>query len=230
MPSPHPVKLSILIPVYNEKDTVLTVLEKVKALKMPKQIIVIDNVSTDGTRELLQKQTGIDKLILQEVNRGKGSSLRAAIPHAVGEYTVIQDGDLEYDPEAFYGMLEAADKNGWDAVYGSRILVSIHTRYASYYVGVMALTFMTNLLYGCKLTDAATTYKMVRTDVLKRIPLSCNGFDLDFELTNKLCKYSKGIHEMPVAYTPRTFEQGKKIRAKDGLIGLYTIIKNRFID
>lgn len=219
-----------MIPVYNEKNTVLTVLDRVKKINIPKEIIVVDNCSTDGTRELLQTAQGIDRLILQPQNMGKGTSIRTAIQHLRGKYAVIQDGDMEYDPEAFYDLLDTAEKNDCDAVYGSRVLGGKKTQYATYYTGVKFLTFMTNLLFNAHLTDAATTYKMVRTDILKKLNLRCSGFDLDFELTAKLCKHTKGIVERPITYSPRTFAEGKKIRAYDGLIALYVILRCRIMD
>lgn len=223
-----PIQLTVLVPVYNEKNTILTVLERLHQLKISKEVIVIDNCSTDGTRELLQKSSGIDRLILQEQNLGKGNSIRKALPYARGKFTVIQDGDLEYDPNSFYEMLEIAEKNGADAVYGSRLREGvIRTRYVSYYEGVRFLTLTINLLYGAKLTDVATTYKMVRTSVFQKLNLKCNGFDLDFELTNQLLKNKIRIFEVPIPYTPRSFKEGKKIRAIDGLKALWVILKNR---
>lgn len=230
MADQNPVKLSVMIPVYNEKNTVLTILERVKKINIPKEIIVIDNCSTDGTRELLQKAQGIDRLILQPQNMGKGTSLRTAIPHLRGTFAIIQDGDLEYDPESFYELLAAAEQNVSDAVYGSRVLGGKNTKYATYYLGVKVLTVMINLLFGAKLTDSATTYKLVRTDVLKKLKLRCASFDLDFELTAKLCKHTRGIIERPIPYSPRTFAEGKKIRASDGFIAMWVILKARFVD
>lgn len=228
MADPNP-KFSVVIPVYNEKNTVLTIIEKVRKVSIPKEIIVVDNCSTDGTREILQRSDGIDRLILQPRNKGKGASVRAAIPHLRGEFMMIQDGDLEYDPEDFLVILEAAKKHNADAVYGSRIMKGIHTHYNSYYAGVMFLTLVTNVLFGATLTDAATTYKCVRTSVLRKLNLNCSGFDLDFELTNKLLRSGVQILEVPISYTPRTFAEGKKIRAVDGVKALFIILRDRII-
>ena len=226
MADPNPT-LSVVIPVYNEKDTVLAILEQVKKVSIPKEIIVIDNCSTDGTREILQSTHGIDRLILQTKNNGKGASVRAAIPHLRGEFMMIQDGDLEYDPQDFHVILETANKNNADAVYGSRIMHGINTHYNSYYAGVMFLTLVTNILFGSTLTDAATTYKCVRTSVLKKLHLNCSGFNLDFELTNKLLRAGVTIFEVPISYKPRTFAEGKKIRAVDGIKALLIILRDR---
>ena len=229
MADPNP-RLSVVIPVYNEKNTVLTILKLVQKVAIPKEIIVIDNCSTDGTREILQRDAnGIDRLILQPKNRGKGASIRAAIPYLQGEFMMIQDGDLEYDPQDFHLILETADKNNADAVYGSRIMHGINTHYNSYYAGVMFLTLVTNVLFGATMTDVATTYKCVRTSVLKKLKLNCSGFDLDFELTNKLLRSGVNIIEVPIFYKPRTFDEGKKIRTVDGIKGLFVILRDRVI-
>lgn len=229
MADPNPT-LSVVIPVYNEKDTVLTILAKVRKVSIPKEIIVVDNCSTDGTREILQgNDLGIDRLILQPHNKGKGASVRAAIPHLNGEFMMIQDGDLEYNPEDFHQILKTARTHNADAVYGSRIMQGVHTHYKNYYAGVMFLTLVTNLLFGSKLTDTATTYKCVRTTVLRKLKLNCSGFDLDFELTNKLLKAGVTIQEVPVFYNPRTFAEGKKIRTVDGLKALFVIVRDRVL-
>lgn len=224
-------KLSIVMPVYNEKNTVLEILERVKKVAISKEIIVIDNCSTDGTRELLRNAQGIDRLILQEKNMGKGNSVRAAIPYLNGEFMVIQDGDLEYNPESFHDLIETAEKNGYEAVYGSRLREGvIRTRYMSYYAGVKFLNFAINVLFGSNLSDAATTYKLIRVPLVKKLKLHCLGFDLDFELTCKILKTGVKIVEIPIPYTPRSFKEGKKIRAVDGFKALCIILKSRFFD
>ena len=224
----EPCKLSIIVPVYNEVKTVETILQRVRQLNISKEIIAIDNVSTDGTRELLKTIPYIDRLILQEKNLGKGHSVRAAIPYLKGEYAVIQDGDLEYDPNSFHEMLALAEKNNYDAVYGSRIRGEVFLScYVSYYLGVRFLTFMINFLFGGNLTDSATTYKMVRTSILKKLVFNCDGFDFDFELTAKILKSGSPIMEIPVPYNPRSFQEGKKIRAVDGLKSLWAILAAR---
>ncbi|MBI2118344.1 MAG: glycosyltransferase family 2 protein [Elusimicrobia bacterium] len=226
-----PVKLSIIIPVYNEKNTISAVLEKVKNIDIPKEIIVVDNCSTDGTKELLKQIKGIDQLILQPTNLGKGNSIRTAIPHVKGEFTIIQDADLEYNPDSFYSLLNEAETGAFDVVYGSRLRGGvIRTRYVSYYFGVQVLTFLINKLFNANLTDAATTYKLIRTHVLKSLNLRCYGFDLDFELTNQILKKGIKIAEITIPYTPRSFKDGKKIRAWDGLKALKIIFKNFLFD
>ncbi len=224
------MKLSIIMPAYNERDTILTALERVKAVEIEKDIIIVDNYSTDGTRELLRQINDDEmRIIFQPQNYGKGTSIRTAIPHCTGDYTIIQDADLEYDPQDWHKLVDTALERDLDAVYGSRVLGGPKAIYTHYYWGVSFLTFLINLLFGAKLTDAATACKMVRTSVLKDLKLKCSGFDLDFELTDKLLKNGYQIVEVPVSYNPRSFEEGKKIRGKDGLRALFTIVRDRFL-
>jgi len=221
------MKLSIIMSAYNEKDTILAALERVKAVEIEKEIIIVDNCSTDGTRELLQQINDDDiHIIFQPENFGKGTSIRAAIPYCTGDYSIIQDADLEYDPQDWHKLVDLALEKDLDAVYGSRVLGGPKAIYTHFYWGVSFLTFLTNLLFRANLTDVATACKMVRTSVLKDLELTCAGFDLDFELTDKLCKKGYQIVEVPVSYNPRSFEEGKKIRAKDGLKALYTILRD----
>jgi glycosyltransferase involved in cell wall biosynthesis len=231
------MKLSVIMPAYNERDTILTALERVKAVEIEKEIIIVDNCSTDGTRELLQQINDDDipstgsghcRIIFQPQNYGKGTSIRTAIPYCTGDYTIIQDADLEYDPQDWHKLVDLALEKDLDVVYGSRVLGGPKAIYTHYCWGVSLLTFLINLLFGANLTDAATACKMVRTSVLKELKLTCAGFDLDFELTNKLLKNGYQIVEVPISYEPRSFEEGKKIRGKDGLKALLTIVRDRF--
>jgi dolichol-phosphate mannosyltransferase len=236
------MRLSVIMPAYNERDTILTALERVKAVEIEKEIIVVDNCSTDGTRELLQEindddipstalrqSSGHCRIIFQPQNFGKGTSIRTAIPYCTGDYTIIQDADLEYDPQDWHKLVDLALEKDLDAVYGSRVLGGPKAIYTRYYWGVSFLTFLTNLLFRANLTDVATACKMVRTTVLQELKLNCVGFDLDFELTDKLLKNGYQIVEVPISYQPRSFEEGKKIRAKDGLKALFTILRDRFL-
>jgi len=227
------MKLSVIMSAYNEKDTILAALERVKAVEitagnLAKEIIIVDNCSTDGTRELLQQINDDDtRIIFQPENYGKGTSIRTAIPYCTGDYTIIQDADLEYDPQDWHALIDLALERDLDAVYGSRVLGGPKAIYTHFYWGVSFLTFLTNLLFRANLTDVATACKMVRTKALQELKLTCAGFDLDFELTDKLLKNGYQIVEVPVSYNPRSFEEGKKIRAKDGLKALFTIIRDR---
>lgn len=221
------MRLSVIMPAFNERDTILTALERVKAVEIEKEIIIVDNCSTDGTRELLRHINDDDiRIIFQPENFGKGTSIRTAIPYCRGDYTIIQDADLEYDPQDWHKLVDLALEKHLDAVYGSRVLGGPKAIYSHFYWGVRFLTFLTNLLFRANLTDVATACKMVRTKVLKELELTCAGFDLDFELTDKLCKNGYGIVEVPISYHPRSFEEGKKIRAKDGLKALFTILRD----
>lgn len=228
------MKLSVIICAFNEKDTVLTVLDRVRAISLgpgwEKEIVVVDNCSTDGTRELLKGVKGDNiRVIFHPRNLGKGASIRTALRHCTGDYVIIQDADLEYDPGEMPLFVEKAMADHADAVYGSRTLAGkteyIYTRN---YWGVRLLTSLTNLLFRTRYTDVATASKMVRTSVLRSLRLRCSGFNLDFELSNKLGKSGFRVAEMPITYRPRSFAQGKKIRAKDGLIALLQILKDRF--
>jgi dolichol-phosphate mannosyltransferase len=225
------MKLSVIICAYNERDTILTVLERVQAVTIDgweKEIIVVDNCSTDGTRELLQTVNYPNtRIIYQPRNMGKGTSIRTAIEHLTGDYAVIQDADLEYDPQD-HRLLVAEAEKGAVAVFGSRTLGgrAIY-KYAHAYAGVRAVTAVMNLLFGGHLTDAATATKMVRSDVLKALNLVGSGFDLDFELPDKLLLAGIPIVEVPISYRPRTYEEGKKITIKDGLQAFLIMLRDR---
>lgn len=227
------MKLSVIICAYNERDTVLTVIERVQAvdlgLEWEKEIIVVDNCSTDGTRELLQQldEPNVD-VILHPRNMGKGASVRTAISHCTGDYAIIQDADLEYDPADYPLYLEQIGSASPAAIYGSRTLGGrAEYEYLTNYLGVQFLTWLTNRLYGSQLTDVATGAKMVRVDVLKSLNLTGSGFDLDFELTDKILRAGHDIIEIPASYDPRTVAEGKKIRAWDGLMALLVIVRDR---
>lgn len=223
-------ELTVAIAVYNERATIMQVLERVMAVPVLKEIIIVDNDSTDGTRDLLSTVNGMARVVLQPRNMGKGTSIRTAFAQARGEYVIIQDADLEYEPEQYPRLLDHARTHDLDALYGSRVLGGRNTKYLNYYVGVKGLTWMTNVLYGAQLTDVATACKMYRTSVVQQLNLRCAGFDLDFELTNKICRGGWRIGELPIPYHPRTFEEGKKIRSVDGLRAAYVILRDRFID
>ncbi len=228
------MKLSIVICAYNERDSILAVLDKVLQVTLApgwkKEIIVVDNFSTDGTRDLLRSVRASNvRAILHPRNLGKGASIRTGIAHASGEYTVIQDADSEYDPADLAHLLLKAIAVDADAVFGSRVLGGQRNyRYATAYWGVRMLTLVTNLLCGSRLSDVAVATKLVRTSVLRSLDLIGENFDLDFELPVKLRRAGYVIHEVPVSYTPRTYEEGKKIRPADGLRAFWIILRERF--
>jgi len=229
------MKLSIITCVYNEKDSILPVLERVHQAPLrpgwDREVIVVDNASTDGTQDLLRNISyGDTQVVFQPRNMGKGTSIRTAIPLCTGDYAFIQDADFEYDPNDYPLFLERAEVDRPAAIFGSRTLGgrAIY-KYAANYWGVRFLTGVTNLLYGGHLTDVATASKMVRTDILKRLKLIGCSFDLDFELSDKLLRAGYEIVEVAIHYTPRTIEEGKKIRPKDGLDALRVILRDRLL-
>jgi len=222
-PSSPPCQLTVVIPVFNEIKTLPEIVQRVQALPLDKEIIVVDNASTDGTREFVRDLEGVRKLFQPE-NRGRGSSVRKGVEMATGEYTAIQDADREYFPEDLVPMLAIARERGADAVYGSRVLGGRKTNYYSYYLGIRFLTSAINVLCGAHLTDAGTALKMVRTRLLQQVEQRCSGFDWDFEITTKLCLANARIVEYAARYQPRTHQEGKKITAWDGLPSLKAII------
>jgi len=228
------MKLSIIICVYNERDTILEVLKRVQQADLDqgwtKEIIIVDNNSTDGTRELLRTITDKNvRIIYQSKNFGKGNSVRKAIPQCTGEFIITQDADLEYHPRHYRLLIQKAITENLDVVYGSRVLSGKRHRYYTInYLAVRILTFLTNLFFNANYTDVATNYKLVRASLLKSLKLTCSGFDLDFEISNKLAMATKKIGEVPIDFEPRTYEQGKKIRYTDGLRSLWVIFRNKF--
>jgi len=230
-------KLSIVIPVYNEVTSVLEVLSEIENLDIKKEIIIVDDGSTDGTRNLLKKYSRVNKnanVILMKENQGKGSALREGFRYATGDYTVIQDADLEYDPNDLVRMLDFAIKHSAEVVYGNRFAKK------RFYSGMdwknflgnnVILPIVASVLYGQIINDEATCYKMFKTDVLKSIKLNCTKFEFCPEITAKVRKRKYKIYEVPISYNPRTTNAGKKLNAiKDGLEAIWTLLKYRFID
>lgn len=231
------MKLSIIIPVYNEKNTILEILKKIETnnltdLGFEKEIIIVDDGSTDGTLEILKGLEKNYKIIYHPKNQGKGAAIRTGLKYATGDYTIIQDADLEYDPKDYKKLLECAIKNNAQVVYGSRNL-NPKNKYSSllYYLGGVFLTFLTNILYNAKITDEATGYKLFKTEFLKSIPLDSKGFEFCPEITAKIAKRKIKIYEVPISYYPRSIKAGKKIKWwKDGLKAAWALIKYRFLN
>lgn len=224
------MKLSVLIPVYNEVETVETVVERVREVAMDIEIVVVDDFSNDGTREVLQKlhQRGsIDQLVLQPKNQGKGAAIRAAVAEATGDAAIIQDADLEYDPSEFPRLLEPIASGRADAVYGSRFTGQGPHRvlYFWHYVGNRFLTLLSNMITNLNLTDMETCYKMFRREVLEAIEIEEHRFGLEPEITAKLALGGWRIYEVGISYSGRTYEEGKKIDWKDGVSALRCILK-----
>lgn len=223
--------LTIIIPVLNEERTIETLLDRVAAVQIDKQIIVVDDGSTDQTSSILRRrQNDTITVITHERNRGKGAAIQSAISAARGKYVVIQDGDLEYDPNDFTKLLEIMELNHAKAVFGSRILARQPMSYLRYWLGGRGVTWFTNLLFGSNITDEPTCYKMVETDLLRSLDLECPGFEFCPEVTGKILKRGIPILEVPIHYNPRSLEEGKKIRWVDGFIALWTLIKIRFLN
>ncbi|MDD4856811.1 MAG: glycosyltransferase family 2 protein [Candidatus Krumholzibacteria bacterium] len=227
--------LSVIIPVYNEESTIALVLRKLLALSFPfsVEIIVVDDGSTDRTKELIDgvNQDNVFKVHSSLINLGKGAAVRFGLEYASGDYVIIQDADLELNPEDIIKLVQPIAGGGVDVVYGSRFK-SRTTRIASVpWYTILAnkiLSFYTNLLYGSKLTDMATSYKLARTDLIRSINLRCIGFEFDPEITAKLLRLGHRIVEVPISYEPRTTEEGKKITWWDGFRFMYYLTKFRF--
>ncbi|HIE50631.1 MAG TPA: glycosyltransferase family 2 protein [Armatimonadetes bacterium] len=224
------LKLSIIIPVYNERETLPQILAQVKALPVEKEIIVVDNCSTDGTREWLQRlQDPAVRVILQPRNWGKGTSVRTGLAQARGEYVVVQDADLEYNPQEILRLLAVAEQ-GHLAVFGSRLLENPPRVPRLHAWGRDFLNEVFRWLYRSRITDVATGYKLLRRELAQSLPLHSAGFELDYELPAKLRKRGIEIVEVPVSYHPRTVAEGKKLRWTVGLTALWALVKYRFTD
>ena len=226
-------KVSIIIPVFNEKGTLLEILRMVKeapALGLNKEIVLVDDGSTDGTRDVLKTLESEHKVIYHQKNQGKGAALRTGFKEASGDIILIQDADLEYDPKEYSALLQPIIENKADIVYGSRNLKDNPRFRKSYYWGSIIISKLNNLFYGCHLTDVYTCYKAFKAHILKEMKLESNGFDIEEEMTAKALKKGYKIIEVPISYYPRQIEEGKKIRPKDGLIALWKILKYRFIN
>ena len=225
------MKLSVVIPVYNEKTTIMEVLERVRRVDLPKEIIIVDDCSTDGTREILQAlPTSADlKIILLPRNSGKGAALRAGFAAVSGDIVVIQDADLEYDPAEYGNLIQPILANKADVVFGSRFLGGPHRVLLFWHsVGNWILTTLSNMLTDLNLTDMETCYKVFRAEVLKKITLRENRFGFEPEFTAKVSKARCRIYEVPISYSGRDYSEGKKIGWKDGVAAIYFIFKYRF--
>jgi glycosyltransferase involved in cell wall biosynthesis len=227
------MKLSVIIPVYNEFESIKTILERVQATKLAREIIVVDDGSKDGTRDILKKLDGKKRVrvILHERNQGKGAAVRTGISAAKGDVLLIQDADLEYDPRDYPDLLQPIQEGLADVVYGSRFLGRAHRVTMFWHmVANKSLTLMTNILYDTILTDMETGYKVFRREVIEGMTIRANSFDFEPEFTAKILKRKYRIFEVPITFNPRDYSQGKKIKLKDAFEAVWTLVKYRFVD
>jgi len=224
--------LSVIMPVYNERATLREILAQVRAVDLEKEIVVVDDGSTDGTRDVLKEEEkkGDLRILYHEVNRGKGAAVCTALEHARGDFIIIQDADLEYDPRDYHKLLQPLLEGQAEVVYGSRFMASGETMFFLQALGNRIVTLVTNVLYGTALSDMETCYKACRTEVIKSIPLRSRRFELEPEITAKLLKRGYRIHEVPISYQGREYHEGKKLTWRDGITALWTLIKYRFVD
>jgi glycosyltransferase involved in cell wall biosynthesis len=224
--------LSVLIPAYNEVHNIQNILNKIGEVNIPKEIIVVDDGSTDGTRELLNTlKSDTIKVIFHEKNQGKGGAIRTAIAHSKGDIILIQDADLEYDPQDYYKLIPVIESGKEKVVYGSRFLNKQNKHsYFSFFLGGQVVTWITNILYFQTLTDEPTCYKVFDAKLLKSIKLNCTGFEFCPEVTAKIAKLGFKIPEVPISYNPRSISEGKKINWKDGVEAIWVLFKYRFVN
>lgn len=229
-------QLTVIIPAFNEINSIEQLLIKVLNNKIDKQIIVVDDHSSDGTRELLinKFKNKVDKIIFHKKNLGKGAAIKSAQKYIIGKYTIIQDADLEYDPSDYLSLINEAEKNEFQAVYGSRVLnKNMHTNIKNFshqirIWGNIFLTFLSNKINNQKLTDAHTCYKLFDSDLFKSINLQENDFSFCPEITTKLSNKNIIIKEVPINYKGRTYDEGKKIKSSDGLKAIFVLFKYKF--
>ena len=228
-------KVSIIIPVYNEKDTLMLLLEKVEQANfscLEKEIILVDDYSTDGTRDILKGLCEKYKVFFHEKNMGKGAGIRTAVAHATGDFVVIQDADLEYSPDDYDKLLPLLVNNDADVVYGSRFKNKENSKnfILKNKLANLFLTMLTNILFGAEITDMETCYKAFKREFIQGITIKSNRFDFEPEITAKVIKKKARLKEVPISYNGRGHEEGKKINWKDGIHAIITIIKFRFFN
>jgi glycosyltransferase involved in cell wall biosynthesis len=227
------VKLSIVIPVYNEKNTLNMLLDRVEAVDYDKEIVLVDDCSTDGTHEIVEsyKNKKGYAVVIHPHNKGKGAALRTGFAQASGDIIIIQDADLEYDPKDYGKLLEPILDGRADVVYGSRFLGGPHrVLFFWHYLGNMALTLLSNMTTNLNLTDMETCYKVFTRQVLDSIDLKCNRFGFEPEFTSKVAKQNFRIYEVPISYSGRDYAEGKKIGWKDGVAAIWFIIRFRLFN
>ena len=224
--------VSVVMPAYNERETIEEIVRRVLAVPLRIELVVVDDASTDGTRDALrtlERELGFT-LVLQPRNGGKGSALRAGFALVTGDIVVIQDADLEYSPEEYPALIELICDGRADVVYGSRFLGRHRVFLFTHYLGNKLLTLMTNVLYNTILSDMETCFKVMRADVLRSFSLRSDGFGIEAELTAKIFKRGYRVYEMPITYEGRGYAEGKKITWRDGVVALWVLVKYRFTE
>ena len=223
------MKLSVIMPVYNEAGTIAEIVRRVLAVPLPKELIIVDDGSTDGTREFLkQLSPRVATVFFHQRNQGKGAAIRTALEHVSGEIVIIQDADLEYDPNDYPALVRPIVDGTAQVVFGSRVLRRDNPySHLRFYLGGRLLSLIANLLYGIHITDEPTCYKVLRREVIKGLNLQCRRFEFCPEVTAKVARRGIPIHEVPIRYSPRTLDQGKKICWKDGLYAIWILLKYR---
>ncbi len=226
--------LSVIVPVFNEEKTIREILDKINAVNFSKEIIVIDNCSTDNTQEilkvyLLEEQAANIRIIYHSVNKGKGTSIREGIDEASGDFIVIQDADLEYDPNEYINLLQPAKEKKADLVLGARFTKG-SSGLLAHRIGNKLLTKFLNIMFGSRLNDYATCYKLAPKHIFKLLRLESPSFEIEVEIVCKALRKGLKITEVPISYYPRTYKEGKKIRWSDGMKAILSIIKYRFIN
>jgi len=227
------MKLSVIIPVYNEKNTINELVHRVQAMQLASEIVIVDDGSKDGTRELLAALDGKAgvRVILHQKNQGKGAAVRTGIKAALGDVMLIQDADLEYDPREYPNLLKPIEEGNADVVYGSRFLGAPHRAILFWnMVANKLLTLMTNILYNNILTDMETGYKVFRREVMTGIELRANRFDFEPEFTAKILKKKVRVYEVAISFNPREYSEGKKIGLRDAFEAVWALLKYRFVD
>jgi len=220
------LKLTVIIPVFNEASTILKVLERVKKVPIEKEVIVVDDASTDGTRENLEKRGEEIKLFFHETNQGKGAAIRTALAHVTGDLVIIQDADLEYDPSEYPHLMAPILEGKADVVYGSRFSGGPHrVLFFWHAVGNRIITTLSNMLTDLNLSDMETGYKIFKTEILRKITIESDRFGFEPEITAKIVHLGCRIYEIPISYWGRDYSEGKKINWKDGIAALYWIIR-----
>ena len=227
------MQISVIMPCYNEANTLSAILEKVRAVKIEKQIICVDYHSADETYAIRAREAERDPsmiIIRHPTNRGKGAAVRSGLARATGQIVIVQDADLEYDPEDYYELIKPIADGRVNVVFGSRFLGRHTGMYFWNALGNKGLTFLTNLLFNCWISDMETCYKVMRTEIMRDLRLESNDFRLEPEIAAKVLKRGERIYEVPVSYLGRTYEEGKKMKPSQGFYAILALLKFRFFD